>query len=202
MGLRPEFSIADLVGARRDFDDGRGPAEAWARLNALSLWRLDELAERAGSRTWAMLVAPPELPLSDRASSPLMRALRSAQVAAAVLPAFWRFREIGISNSRVVVAHQLAIPQALRLARRYGQSVVADAQRIPFEQVVIHDLTAERRIEVGVFEPTLIAQHVAQCAGAADVAVVYRCTTIAECLAMALAERRLREASSHHERLV
>ena len=55
----------------------------------------------------------------------------------------------------------------------------------------MHDVVAERTIDVGRFEPAAIAQHLAQSVGAVEVAVVYRCTTIGESLAMALAERRL-----------
>lgn len=190
MTSRPSWSIEAFVAARRDFDEGRGPAEAWARLNAVSLWRLDELAEGAGSRTWAMLVAPPgPSPAVTHAS--LLHALRSAQVAASSLPAFWRFGDVRIAISRVVVAHQVAIRQAVRLAQRYGYIAAAHVQRIPFERVVVYDVATERSIEVGVFEPMLIAQHLTRSVGATDMAVVCRCATMAECLAMAVAERRL-----------
>ena len=192
MGSRSKFSIAEFVRVRREFDDGRGPAEAWARLNTLSLWRLDELAERAGSRTWTMLVAPPDPEPSHQDSQRrLLHALRSTQIATSALPTFWRFGQVRISMSYVVVAHQAEVQQALRLAQRYGQTVVVHVQRIPFEHVVVYEGMAERSVKLGVFEPTLIAQCLAQSVGAADLAVVYRCTTTAECLAMALAERRL-----------
>lgn len=191
MGSRPAFSISGFVRARREFDEGRGSAEAWAQLNEISLWRLDGLAERAGSRTWTMLVAPPDLPPANRQRERLVHALRSAQVAAAVFPTFWRFGDLRMSMSYVVVAHQAEVQQAVRLAQRYGQLAVGHVQRIPFEHVAVHDVAADRSIEVGVFEPRLIAQHLAQCVGATDMALVYRCTTMAECVAMAIAERRL-----------
>jgi len=191
MGWRPEFSIAEFVGARREFDDGRGPAEAWARLNDLSLWRLDELAERAGSRAWAVLVSPPDLQQSDRQDERLVQALRSAQIAAAAFPTFWRFDPLRISISRMVVAQEPGFQRAVRMANRYGQVAVVHVQRIPFEHVAVIDVAAERSIKLGVLEPTLIAQCLARSVGGAGAALVYRCATRGECLAMALAERRL-----------
>lgn len=188
----PLWSVEAFVRARRAFDDGRGSAEAWTRLHEVSLRRLDELAARAGSRTWAMLVAPPDSESSNRDNERrLLHALRSMQVAASALPTFWRFGQVHISMSYVVVAHQAEVQQAVRLVQCYGQIAVVHVQRIPFEHVVVRDLAAERSIEVGVFRPRLIAQHLAQCVGATDVAVVYRSATIAESLAMAVAERRL-----------
>lgn len=191
-GTRPAWSIEAFVRARREFDDGRGPPQAWSRLSEISLWRLDELAERAGSRTWAMLVAPPAPARSHHQDEHrLLHALRSTQIAASALPTFWWFGELRMSISRVVVAHEVDAQRAVRLARRYGQIAVVHMQRIPFEHVFVYDIAVEHSTEVGVFEPRLVAQRLAQSVGAADVAVVYRCTTMAECLAMALAERRL-----------
>lgn len=189
----PLWSIEAFVRTRREFDEGRGPAQAWVRLNEISLWRLDQLAERAGSRTWAMIVAPPELaPSHHQDERRLLHALRSTQIAGSALPTFWWFGELRTSISRVVVAHEVDTQRAVQLAKRYDQMAVAHVQRIPFERVVVHDVAGERSIEVGVFEPRLIAEHLAQSVEAAEVAVVYRCTTMAECLAMALAGRRLR----------
>lgn len=191
MGSRPEFGIAEFVRVRRDFDDGRGPAEAWARLNEVSMWRLDELAERAGSRRWAMLVAPPDSePSSQDNQRRLLHALRSTQIAASALPTFWRFGQLRISMSYVVVAHQAELQQAVRLAQRYGQIVVAHVQRIPFEHIAVHDVATERSVEIAPFDPTLIRQRLASSVGAADVAMVYRCATRGECLAMLLVEQK------------
>ncbi|MGH3644972.1 MAG: hypothetical protein ACRDUX_38825 [Mycobacterium sp.] len=188
---RPPWSIDAFVRARREFDDGRGPAEAWARLHEFSLWRVDELAERVGSRTWAMLVAPPDLPPSGRQGECLVHALRSAQLAAAVFPTVWRFEPLGISISRVVVAHEVDAQRAVRLAKRYGQIAVVHMQRIPFEHVVVHDMVGERDVELGRFDPGGIAGHLARVAGAKTAAVVYGWTTIAEGMAMALALWRM-----------
>lgn len=189
-GARPPWSIETFVSARREFADGRGSRATWRRLNAISLWRLDGLAEEAGSRTWTLLVAPPG-PSPSGTHASLLQTLRSAQVAASSLPAFWRFGDVRIAISRVVVAHQVGIQQAVRLAQRYGHIATAHVQRIPFEQVVVYDVATERSIQVGAFEPTMIAQRLTQSVGAADVVVMYCCTTMAECLAMTLAERRL-----------
>lgn len=189
-GARPAWSIEAFVRARREFVDGLGSTAAWQRLNAISLWRLDGLAEQAGSRTWALLVNPPGA-LPSRTHVALLQTLRSAQVAASVLPAFWRFGDGRISTTRVVAAHHLALRQAVRLVQRYGHLTAAHVQRIPFERVVVYDSAAERSIEVGVFDPALIAQCLAQSVGATDAVVMYRCATMTECLAMTLAERRL-----------
>lgn len=189
-GARPAWSIEAFVRARREFADGHGSTAAWQRLNAISLWRLHGLAEQASSRTWALLVTPPgQSPSGTHAS--LLQTLRSAQVAASSLPAFWRFGDVRIAMSSVVVAHQVGIQQALRLGQRYGHCATAHVQRIPFERIVLHDSAVERSIEVGVFDPTLIAQCLAQSVGATDAVVMYRCATMTECLAMTLVERRL-----------
>lgn len=193
MGSRPEFSIAEFVRLRREFDDGRGSAEAWARLNEVSMWRLDELAERAGSRTWTMLVAPPDPEPSHQDSErQLLHALRSTQIAASALPTFWRFGQVRIAMSYVVVAHQAEVQQALRLAQRYGQIVVAHVQRIPYERVAVYDSGRESDVELRRFEPRGIADHLTWVTRAETVAVVYSWTTIGEGRAISIEEARAR----------
>ena len=60
-------------------------------------------------------MAPPgQSPSGTHAS--LLQTLRSEQVAASSLPAFWRFGDVRIAISRVVVAHQVGIQQAVLLS--------------------------------------------------------------------------------------
>lgn len=130
---RPRWSIEEFVRALRDFDNGRGPVEEWTRLNEISMWRVDELAERGGRRTWSILVAPVE-PGQDQndIQRRLYHALRSAQLGALSLPAFWQLSNGRVSVSRALVVYEIEARRAVRLAHRYGQVAAVHVQRVPF----------------------------------------------------------------------
>lgn len=198
MTERPTWSIAEFVRARRAFDKGHGPAERWAAVNEISWWRLDELVERAGSRTWSLLLAPPELgPGHEREQRRLHHALRSAQIAGFSAPAFWRSRDGRVSISYVLVAHEVEEQRALRLARRFDQIGVVHVQRTPFEQVTVLDAAAGgQRVALARFEPAAIADVLVWMVGAGALAVEYAPIGWFEGLAFFIAERRLRTTPS------
>lgn len=192
MGSRPDFSISAFVRARREVNKGGGPAEAWVRLHEISLWRLDELAERVGSRTWSVLIGSPETgPGHQEAQMRVQHLLGSAQIAGVALPAFWRMRDGRVSISYALVAHEVEEQRALRLAQRLDQIVVVHVQRIPFEQVTVVGAAGGQRVALGQFEPAAIGDMLVRMVGAAAFAVEYTAIGWFEGLACAVAERRL-----------
>lgn len=189
---RPPFSIEEFVRTRNAFAGGRGPADAWTRITEISLWRLDELAEEAGSRAWSILIAPVEPgPDDDGIGERLQHAVRSAGLGTVSLPAFWRVHADRVTVSRVMVVFGIEEPRAVHLARRYGQLAVVHMRRVPFEQIVVLDLVGEQRVEMPRYDPAAIADALARVVGADAVAVVYRATGLGESQLMAAAERRL-----------
>jgi hypothetical protein len=67
-----------------------------------------------------------------------------------------------------------------------------DVRRIPFERLVVLDVTSEQRIRLPRFEPAAIADALVRMVGGAAVAVVYRATSVGESQLMTRAEQRLR----------
>ena len=154
--------------------------------------RLDDLAERAGSRTWAMFVGPPELGVAYEAQERrLLHALSSVPIAASASIALWHRGTLGVSRSRVVVAHGIELPHGFGLAQRYGQQAVVHLQRVPFEYVSVRGAEGEPAVDLPHFEPKAIAEELARFVGTQAVAVMYGWTTIGEGRAMALAEARV-----------
>lgn len=195
MVSRPVFVIDDFVRARNAFDDGRGPAEAWAQMNGISLWRLDEVAEQAGTRAWSMLFAPVEPgPDHDGVPQLLRHAVRSAGLGSLSLPAVWRLSTDRVAVSRVLVVFGIDKHRAVRFARRYEQVAVVFAQRVPYEDVFVLNVADEQRIQLPRFEPAAIAGALTRMCGmdAVAVAVAYRPSSFGESQLMSHAERRLR----------
>jgi hypothetical protein len=200
MMSRPAFSVDEYVHVRNAFDEGRGPAETWARMNSIAWWRLDELAEQAGCRAWSALVASVEPgPDDDGVHQRLQHAVRSAGLGSLSLPAFWRLSSDRITVSRVLVVSEIAVQRAVRVARRYEQLAVVHVQRVPFEQVVMLDLAGEQRVQLPRYDPAAIADALASMVSVGAVAVVYRATGFFQSLLMAHAERRLRSQDEFDE---
>lgn len=193
MTSRPTFSAYQFVRARRAFDSGNGPAEAWARITEISLWRLDELAEQEGCRTWSMLIAPVDAAShQDGIEQGLQHATRSGGLPTMSLPAFWRLSADRLAASRLLIVFGIEVQRTMRLARRYGQAAVVRAQRIPFEHVVVLDAVGDQRVEMSRYDPAAIADALARVLGADGVALVYRATSVGESQLIAAAEGRFR----------
>ena len=150
------------------------------------------LAEQAGSRSWALFIAPAE-PERDHESAQqrLIHAVRSGGLGSLSLPAFWRLNANRVSVSRVLVVYEIDAQRAVRLARRYAQVAVVHVQRVPYEDVVLLNVTNEQSVQQQRYKPGAIADALASMFGAATVAIAYRATGVGESQLMGVAERRL-----------
>lgn len=184
------FDVQTFVRARRAFDQGRGPLDAWNRLNVLSVNRLRELAERNGAKSWAMLIAPLDrLGIADEQTT-LAHTLRSMGYGHARCRIHWQNHSTVVCSPAVVVP-RLSGHQAARIAQRRHQLAVVQVTTEPERLEVVNVATWER-VTKDAIDAEVVAGALWELFDAAKVVVEYVPTGWFEGLACSVADRRLR----------
>lgn len=184
------FDVTTFVRARRAFDQGRGPDDAWGCLHVLSIERLRALAERDGARSWAMLVGPLDTLADADEQATLVHTLRSMGYGHVRCRIYWRNPSTVVCSSAMVVP-RLSDHQATRIALRRHQVAVVQVTTEP-EQLEAVDVATGRRVGREAIGAEAIAGALGELFDAARVLVEYVPASWLEGVACSLAERRLR----------
>lgn len=188
----PLWSIEAFVRARNAFDEGRGPAAAWARLNEISLNRYQALAERDGSGAWAIIVGPYDVPADVKAERQrdLAHTLRSQGHPFSRCAVHWGVKPDRVMVAAGVVGLQLPGQLAVTVAvRRQQLAVLLVAPSMDRTDIV--DVATGEHLSIAGVDAQAITAALAGVFDASRVAIEYVPRGWFEGLAVYVTERRL-----------
>lgn len=183
------FDVPAFVAARQDFDQGRGPADAWDRLHRISMDRLRELAERDGVKSWAMLIGPLDALASADAQATVVHTLRSMGYRQIPCRIHWQNPSTMVCSPAVVVP-RLSDHHAARIAQRRHQLAVVQVTTAP-EHVEVVNVASGHRVHLDAIGSAALADALAELFDAVKVLIEYVPIGWFEGLACSIAAQRL-----------